>query len=93
MDHGDVTFPHVTYAKPSQNVEKLTCVHGRFKSPFFLWLIQILKAVTMIMVTAITFFWSWLANPAMPGLFPLPASANPLHGIGKLFSRFSGMTT
>jgi hypothetical protein len=62
---GVVTFLHVTYTKPSQNVEKLTCVHGRFKSPFFLWLIQIMKAVTMIMVTAITFFWSNMANPAI----------------------------
>jgi hypothetical protein len=26
---------------------------------------QILKAVTMIMVTAITFFWSNMANPAI----------------------------
>jgi hypothetical protein len=55
IGRGDVTFLHVTYAKPSQNVEKLTCVHGRFKSPFFLWLMQNLKAVTMMMVTAITF--------------------------------------
>ena len=31
IGRGDVTFPHVTYTKPSQNVEKLTCVHGRFK--------------------------------------------------------------
>jgi hypothetical protein len=35
IGRGDVTFLHVTYTKPSQNVEKLTCVHGRFKSPFF----------------------------------------------------------
>jgi hypothetical protein len=60
IGRGDVTFLHVTYTKPSQNVEKLTCVHGRFKSPFFLWLIQILKAVTTI-----TFFWSSMANPAI----------------------------
>jgi hypothetical protein len=66
IGRGDVTFLHVTYTKPSQNVEKLTCVHGRFKSPFFLWLIHILKAVTMTMVMAITFFWSNMANPAMP---------------------------
>jgi hypothetical protein len=59
---------------PSQNVEKLTCVHGRFKSPFFLWLIQILKAVTMIMVTAITFFWSKMANPAIQVSY---TAANP----------------
>ena len=56
IGRGDVTFLHVTYTKPSQNVEKLTCAHERFKSPFFLWLTQILKAVTMTMVTAITFF-------------------------------------
>ena len=67
IGRGDVTFLHVTYTKPSQNVEKLTCVHGRFESPFFLWLIQILKAVTMIMVTAIKFFWSNIANPAIIG--------------------------
>jgi hypothetical protein len=53
IGRGDVTFLHVTYTKPSQNVGKLTCVHGRFKSPLFLWLIQILKAVTMIMVRAL----------------------------------------
>jgi hypothetical protein len=46
IGRGDVTFLHVTYTKPSQNVEKLTCAHERFKSPFFLWLMQILKAVT-----------------------------------------------
>ena len=65
IGRGDVTFLHVTYTKPSQNVEKLTCVHGRFKSPFFLWLIQILKAVAMIMVTAIACFWSFMRNPAI----------------------------
>jgi hypothetical protein len=65
IGRGDVTFLHVTYTKPSKNVEKLTCAHGRFKSPFFLWLIQILKAVTMIMVTAIKCFWSNMANPAI----------------------------
>jgi rRNA processing protein Gar1 len=53
---GDVTFLHIAYVKSTKNVGKLTCVFGRFKNPFFLWLIQILKAVTMIMVTAIVFF-------------------------------------
>jgi hypothetical protein len=65
IGRGDVTFLHATYTKPSQNVEKLTCARGRFKSPFFLWLTQVLKAVTMVMVTAIAFFWSNMANPAM----------------------------
>jgi hypothetical protein len=51
--------------KPSKNIGKLTCVFGRFKNPFFLWLIQILKAVTVVMVTAIAFFWSFMRNPAI----------------------------
>jgi hypothetical protein len=37
IGRGDVTFLHVAYTKPSQNVGKLTCLYGRFKSPFFLW--------------------------------------------------------
>jgi hypothetical protein len=55
IGRGDVTFLYAAYTKPSQNVGKLTCVYGRFKSPFFLWLIQILKAVTVAVVTAIIF--------------------------------------
>ena len=83
IGRGDVTFLHVTYTKPSQNVEKLTCVHGRFKSPFFLWLIQILKAVTMIMVTAITFFWSNMANPAISPLHQAQDTVSQLRlGLG-----------
>jgi hypothetical protein len=35
------------------------------QEPVFLWLIQILKAVAMIMITAIAFFWSYMGNPAM----------------------------
>jgi hypothetical protein len=65
IGRGDVTFLHVAYTKHSQNIEKLTCVYGRFKNPFFLWLMQILKAVAMVMVTAITFFWSFMRNPAI----------------------------
>jgi hypothetical protein len=64
IGRGDVTFLHIAYTV--QNLvkcRKLTCVHGRFNDLFFLWLIQILKAVTMIMVTAITFFWSFMRNP------------------------------
>jgi hypothetical protein len=38
---------------------------GDSRTRFFLWLIQILKAVTMTMVTAITFFWSFMRNPAI----------------------------
>jgi rRNA processing protein Gar1 len=56
IGRGDVTFLHIACVKSTKNVGKLACVFGRFKNPFFLWLIQILKAVTMIMVTAIAFF-------------------------------------
>ena len=59
IGRGYVTFLHITYTEPSKNVGKLTrvtCVNGRFKNPFFLWLIEIFKAATMILVTAITFF-------------------------------------
>ena len=66
VGRGDVTFLlHIAYVKSTKNVGKLACVFGRFKNPFFLWLIQILKAVTMIMVTAIAFFWSFTRNPAI----------------------------
>jgi hypothetical protein len=65
IGHGDVTFLHIAYVKSTKNVGKLACVFGRFKNPFFLWLIQILKAVTMIMATAIAFFWSFTRNPAI----------------------------
>jgi hypothetical protein len=64
IGHGGVTFLHVAYVKSTKNFGKLTCVFGRFKNPFFLWLIQILKAV-MIMVTAVAFFWSFIRNPAI----------------------------
>ena len=60
IGRGDVTFLHIAYVKSTKNVGKPTCVFGRFKNPFFLWLIQILKTVTMIMVTAIAFFWSFM---------------------------------
>jgi hypothetical protein len=63
IGRGDVTSLHIAYVKPTKNIGKLTCVFGRFKTPFFLWLMQILKAV-VIMVTAITFFWSFMRNPA-----------------------------
>jgi hypothetical protein len=56
IGRGDVTFLHIAHVKSTKNVGKLTCAFGRFKNPFFLWLIQVLKAVTMIMVTAIAFF-------------------------------------
>ena len=71
IGRGDVTFLHIAYVKSTKNVGKLTCVFGRFKNPFFLWLIQILKAVTMIMVTAIAFFWSFMRNPAMQAIMGL----------------------
>ena len=73
IGRGDVTFLHIAYVKSTKNVGKPTCVFGRFKNPFFLWLIQILKTVTMIMVTAIAFFWSFMRNPAIAFCFrPLP---------------------
>ena len=65
IGRGNATFLYIAYVKSTKNVGKLTCVFGRFKNPFFLWLIQILKAVTMIMVTAIAFFWSFMRNPAI----------------------------
>jgi hypothetical protein len=37
--------------------------YGRFKNPFFLWLIQILKAVAVFVATAIAFFGHLLRNP------------------------------
>jgi rRNA processing protein Gar1 len=55
IGRGNATFLYIAYVKSTKNVGKLTCVFGRFKNPFFLWLIQILKAVTMVMVTAIAF--------------------------------------
>jgi hypothetical protein len=66
IGRGDVTFLHIACVKSTKNVGKLICAFGRFKNPFFLWLTQILKAVTMIMVTAVAFFWSFMRNPATP---------------------------
>jgi hypothetical protein len=67
IGRGDVTALHVAYTKSSKNFEKLTFDYGRFKSPPFLWLMQILKAVTMVMivVTAVACFWSFIRNPAI----------------------------
>ena len=56
IGRGDVTFLHIAYVKSTKNVGKLTCVFGRFKNPFFLWLIQILKAVAMGVVAACGIF-------------------------------------
>jgi hypothetical protein len=51
--------------RPRHN--RLEVIHKNVSDWFYGWvaLIQILKAVTMIMVTAITFFWSNMANPAI----------------------------
>ena len=78
--HGEGTFlvkqaqprhaTHVVYTKASRNVGKITFYHRRFKSPLFLWLIQILKTVTMAVVAAIAFFWSFKRNPAIV-LYPV----------------------
>jgi hypothetical protein len=46
---GDVTSLYKNLVK---KIEKLTFAGRRFKSPVFLWLIQILKAVTMGVVAA-----------------------------------------
>ena len=43
IGRGDVTFLHISYVKSTKNVGKPTCVFGRFKNPFFLWLIQIFE--------------------------------------------------
>jgi hypothetical protein len=41
IGRGDVTFLHIAYVKSTKNVGKLTCIFGRFKNPFFLWLIRL----------------------------------------------------
>jgi hypothetical protein len=50
---------------PSQKHQNLTPIGSRFRSPFFLCLIQNLKAVAMGVVAAITFFWPNRPNPAI----------------------------
>jgi hypothetical protein len=65
--------------KPSQTkIEKLTSVGRRFKSPFFLWLTQILKAVAMGVVAACGTF---LARWAQPSHSPLHAKGDPIFRI------------
>jgi hypothetical protein len=51
--------------KPSQKHQNLTSIGSRFRSPFFLCLIQNAKAVAMGVVAAIAFFWPNGPNPAM----------------------------
>ena len=65
IGRGDVTFLHIAYIKSTKNVGKLTCVFGRFKNPFFLWLMQILRAVAMGVVACVALFWSSVPNPAI----------------------------
>jgi hypothetical protein len=70
IGRGDVAFLHIAYKKSNKRIEKLTFNGRRFKSPFFVWLIQILEAVKMVVAAAITFLGSSLplCNPAMaPG--------------------------
>jgi hypothetical protein len=55
---------HLPIQKLSQKHKNLTSEGRRFRSPFFLCLIQNLKAVTMGVVASIEFFWSIMANPA-----------------------------
>jgi hypothetical protein len=43
IGRGDVTFLYIAFVKSTKNIGKLTCVFGRFKNPFFLSLMQILK--------------------------------------------------
>jgi hypothetical protein len=50
--------------KPSQKMYKLTFFGRRFKSPFFLWLTQILKAVAMGVVAACGTFLVRQAQPS-----------------------------
>jgi hypothetical protein len=54
IGRGDVTYAGSIIR--SENTGKPTFYHRRFKSPFFLWLTQILKAVAVIVVAAITLF-------------------------------------
>jgi hypothetical protein len=49
----------------SQKHKNLTSEGKRFMSPFFLCLMQTLKAVTMGVVASIEFVWSNMANPAI----------------------------
>jgi hypothetical protein len=64
--------------KPSQKYQNLTSIGQRFRSPFFLCLIQNLKAVKMGMVTAIAIFWSNKPNPAIAQ--ELAQDENPVYG-------------
>jgi hypothetical protein len=56
--------------KPSQKHKNLTFEGRRFRSPLFLQLKQILKAVAMGVVASIEVFWSNMANPAMTVSLP-----------------------
>ena len=56
---------HLSIQKPSQKHKNLTSEGRRFRSPFFLCLMQDLKAVTMGVVASIEYFWSNMANQAI----------------------------
>jgi hypothetical protein len=60
---GDVTSLYKNLVKNTKAC--LTSIGSRFRSPFFLCLIQNLKAVAMGVVAAIAFFWSHGPNPAI----------------------------
>jgi hypothetical protein len=61
---------HLPIQKPSQKRKNLTFIGRRFRSPFFLCLTQILKAVTTGVVAAIALFWSNKPNPAIRANMP-----------------------
>jgi hypothetical protein len=85
IGRGDVTFLHIAYVKSTKNVGKPTLRIRAIQEPIFLWLIQILKAVTMIMVTAIAFFWSFMRNPAIaPGPLICMSPGHPRIGLNVL---------
>jgi hypothetical protein len=56
---GDVTSLHIAHTKPTvvKISENQLLTTGDPRARFFLWLIQILKAVAMVVVAAIALFW------------------------------------
>jgi hypothetical protein len=60
---GGISWWHHSH-RPS-SPQQANLLAPTFKNPFFLWLIQILKAVAVVMATAIIYFWSFMRNPAI----------------------------
>jgi hypothetical protein len=73
---------HLLIQKPSQKHKNLTSESKRFRSPFFLCLIQILKAVAMGVVASIELFWPNTANPAIAAVWLLRRLCNCRFGSG-----------